>query len=642
MAGPIGSGKSSVIRTFQKRTKDKSLHFLNISLASFKETQNDDSQQNAIPRLIELSILQQLFYHEKDNRIPDSRFRKIKSFSKLNLASKAIGALIFLFAICFVFFNSFFIENIIRSNLPTGWEEVIHISSILITSLGISLIFYNSIRFLYNIRINKLKFNDAEIQIDDSISKSILNHHLDEILYFFEVTKYNVVIIEDLDRFGQTEIFSKLREINLLLNNSNKIERDIVFIYAIKDDMFLNDDRTKFFDFIIPIIPVINFSNSNEILLEKKKKGQLKISENLIDNISLFIDDMRLLNNIINEYYIHHLKLDKKLDQDRLLSIIVYKNIFPNDYSKLIKNEGVLYKIINGKQSYIERQNERIDKEIEVIGEKIEKINVLKIKDNRELRSLYLMHYLGKIPGFNSFHINSQNYGYNQLIEEELFEALTSNNVSYNGVNIRRPQAIPFSFADIENEVDPNESYLERKQFIEDWSMSKTELLKKDIENLENERSELKSRPLQELLRDQEIIIDSNNPLQNQLISVLLRNGYIEENYLDYLSIFYEGSITKEDRKFLLDIRSQISNEFNYKLTKKEKLLSKINPVEFEREYILNLGLVDFLLSKNKYSLQNVKLFNLLSTESENVIRFINEYIDSEYETGRFIKELCK
>src|SRR5690606_30541975 len=100
--------------------------------------------------------------------------------------------------------------------------------------------------------------------------KSILNHHLDEIIYFFEVTPYNVVIIEDLDRFQQTEIFTKLREINLLLNNSKKTKhKEIVFIYAVRDDMFTDKERTKFFDFIIPIIPVVNSSNSSQKLLEK-------------------------------------------------------------------------------------------------------------------------------------------------------------------------------------------------------------------------------------------------------------------------------------------------------------------------------------------------------------------------------------
>ena len=160
------------------------------------------------------------------------------------------------------------------------------------------LIIFKSSRALKSLAIKKLNISNAEIEIESGISKSILNNHIDEILYFFEVTDYNVVIIEDLDRFEQTEVFTKLREINLLINNSKKIANVVVFIYAIKDDMFRDKDRTKFFDFMIPIIPVINSSNSNEKLLDIVKKNKYKISTDLLDDISLFIDDMRLLYNI--------------------------------------------------------------------------------------------------------------------------------------------------------------------------------------------------------------------------------------------------------------------------------------------------------------------------------------------------------
>mgnify|MGYP006882914808 CR=1 FL=1 len=96
--------------------------------------------------------------------------------------------------------------------------------------------------------------------------KSIFNKYLDEILYFFEVNNYNIVIFEDLDRFKNPEIFVKLRELNFLINNYEKVDRKVVFIYAIKDDVFLSKERTKFFYFIIPVIPYLNSTNSYEIL----------------------------------------------------------------------------------------------------------------------------------------------------------------------------------------------------------------------------------------------------------------------------------------------------------------------------------------------------------------------------------------
>ena len=70
-------------------------------------------------------------------------------------------------------------------------------------------------------------------------------------MYFFESTTYDTVFIEDLDRFNQPNIFIKLRELNTVINNYDNIKRKVVFIYAIKDDMFKDEERTKFFDFIV-------------------------------------------------------------------------------------------------------------------------------------------------------------------------------------------------------------------------------------------------------------------------------------------------------------------------------------------------------------------------------------------------------
>lgn len=95
--------------------------------------------------------------------------------------------------------------------------------------------------------------------------ESIFNKNMDEIVYFFEETGYDTVFIEDLDRFESTEIFIKLRELNTILNNYEQIKKRIAFVYAIRDDIFVKDERTKFFDFIIPVIPIINSTNSGDI-----------------------------------------------------------------------------------------------------------------------------------------------------------------------------------------------------------------------------------------------------------------------------------------------------------------------------------------------------------------------------------------
>lgn len=128
--------------------------------------------------------------------------------------------------------------------------------------------------------------------------KSIFNKYLSKILYFFEVNNYNIVIFEDLDRFKNPEIFVKLRELNFLINNYEKVDRKVVFIYAIKDDVFLSKERTKFFYFIIPVIPYLNSTNSYEILRKYVLKVSTSIDEDYINDIAPYIDDMRLMNLI--------------------------------------------------------------------------------------------------------------------------------------------------------------------------------------------------------------------------------------------------------------------------------------------------------------------------------------------------------
>lgn len=104
LTGPYGSGKSTILKTFQKNYKGTELKFLNISLATFKEEKPKfDEQGNPIEkdkeellRLIETSILQQIFYHEEDKNIPDSRFKKIKSYGAKKLFLTSLSILIWL------------------------------------------------------------------------------------------------------------------------------------------------------------------------------------------------------------------------------------------------------------------------------------------------------------------------------------------------------------------------------------------------------------------------------------------------------------------------------------------------------------------------------------------------------------------
>jgi len=663
LTGPYGSGKSSILRTFQKHYKGEDLKFLEISLATFKEEnpkvgENGDEierDKGQLLRLIETSILEQIFYHEEDDKVPDSRFKKIKSYSKKQLLGNAACLLLFVIAILNYFFP-YLIQSIFKDHPLNGnicnW---LHYGGIIVIVLGIFFIIYKSIRLINSITLNKLNIQNAEIGFGDNNSnKSILNHHIDEILYFFSVRPYNVVIIEDLDRFRETEIFTKLREVNLLLNSSERTKRkDIVFIYAVRDEMFTDKERAKFFDFIIPIIPIINSSNSGEILRNKKEKYNYEISDRFIEDISFYIDDMRLLNNICNEFYLYKQKLNENLNQDKLFAIITYKNIYPNDFVKLSCNEGELYRIISSKRDYIKSEIERVNNSIANYKNEISTLEKSAVKDIIIVRKAYILELIRYLDNFYIFYINGNQISISDLVEDKNFNYVVKMQLEYLQYSYKNYSqsnrsnnltSIGVNFSQIENDVDPDQNYTTKEKEINDFLQGKINILKKKIQDCEKQKLAIRNFKLIELFKsNSNFTINIEERVNENFIFTLLKNGYISEDYIDYISLFHEGSITRTDHQYIISLRNGIKLEADYTLNKLDKLIEKLNPLDFETEYILNYNLVDFLLyNSSSYTNQLQAVFNKLKDESSASIEFINGFIETSENLGIFVKTLCK
>ena len=306
LTGSYGAGKSSIIKTFEK--KNHKYNFLNISLASF-EQENTRTKENKIDDvLIERSILQQMFYGSQANNLPFSRFKRI-SYPELPLVKSALFILWLLSLVLLYQFGDLLLS------LPPF--SSLYFFSIFLISFALSVpivLGADCYKAMFGFSFKKLSLINAEIEIENINDASILNKYIDEIIYFFQECKCNVVVIEDLDRFGSPEIFIKLREINKLINDNDKTSGKIKFIYALRDDMFANADRTKFFDFIIPILPIINSSNAFEVM--KRRLNDKTIKKKFLQEISLYIYDMRLIQNTFNEFFIYQANVGSdKLDK---------------------------------------------------------------------------------------------------------------------------------------------------------------------------------------------------------------------------------------------------------------------------------------------------------------------------------------
>lgn len=647
LTGPYGSGKSSVLKTLRKTATN--FTFLNISLATLEankalagDTQLEHQpdlncplekcksaekkiEDKDLSQLIEYSILQQIIYKEKPESIPQSRFKRIKHISDQKSHKFAVQFVGLLLSGLMLIKPDWFTSNHLYKmfSMDKFAESILEM-----IALGYILFaLYSLIRYLtvtlYNNSLNKINLKDGEIEIAETTS--IFNKHLDEIIYFFEVTPYDVIVFEDLDRFKDHHIFLKLRELNTLINESKSVNKHIVFIYAVRDDIFKDTSRTKFFDYIETIIPVINPSNSSDLLYNYLKEfiDEKELPLKVYRELGQFIDDMRTLKNIVNEFFQYRTRLDNKLIPRKMLGIIIYKNYFPEDFSLLHNNRGILNDLIKGKSTYI---SEIISAHKIKIAE-LEAILVELDKQNRlnelELRTVYVTKYTESINNFVDFISDDKRYSILEIVNsDELFELLMSDSFTqYNFVNVNNrltEATLNMRFKDIEKSIDSKNRYQDRLIKITEGYRSK---ILSDITKYNDEIANINSLPLKIILTENECkeyhkLVATD---KNRLIDFLLQRGFIEEDYYKYISYFYPGSITPSDHEFLLDLMRRKKYEYNYQLQNIEGLISEIAPQYYKTEAILNLSLVGYIAENSSIYKKEIRWITDVVIRRKNV-----------------------
>ena len=201
--------------------------------------------------------------------------------------------------------------------------------------------------------IHRVKLQGNEIELFQNEEAGYFDKYLDSILHMLNHSGKQFFIFEDIDRFDTTLIFERLKEINELVNAKREKEdkAPIKFIYLLRDDIFINKERAKFFDFLIPIIPVTNTKNSSDKLFAILARYRLKeqVNSDLVRALGLYIEDYRLIKNIANEFRIYFAALGQrnKLNPNKMLSMIVYKNLFPKDFVDLQKQQGYVHFLLS-------------------------------------------------------------------------------------------------------------------------------------------------------------------------------------------------------------------------------------------------------------------------------------------------------
>ena len=298
---PYGAGKSSLIKTYKDknavRPRKEKKKIAEVSLLHLSEqskdllTNNANSQVKNKDSLLEKSILEQLFFKQGKNTLPFSKIERIHNRfpTSLLLALLVVSSIIAtLFAI-------------MEYNKVFPWSD----GNYFMIFIGVTalLIVATITALIISFRIGRISFQNIEIEFNKIESGSVLNMFLDEIVYYFKKTKTDVVVFEDIERFGSISLFTKLREMNHVLNNNKRINRKITFIYCVTDDFFTDEkDRAKFFEFVISLVPVLNPKNVSNHIMECLKANKLDLNQLFVKRVSRFITDKRVSNDIINDF----------------------------------------------------------------------------------------------------------------------------------------------------------------------------------------------------------------------------------------------------------------------------------------------------------------------------------------------------
>jgi len=668
IAGRYGAGKSSFLNTFFKSRKKKTdlpwkkwfrkkEKVLKISMAAFLEKEGEQQMDEARERLLEISILQQMFYHVTQGELPFSRFRRLTrlGWGKWLLL---LGYLLLLMVtvICLVQPSS------MRQHFPKAiiadWSNLAYWVGmgllLIVGAIGV----FQVLRFYKKIKHCNLNFQNIELDIEKEDETSVFNRYMDEVVYFFG---YTIVLFEDIDRFKDTQIFAKLRELNLILNSAKQIEqKPIRFIYALRDNVFTGTERVKFFDFILPIVPVVDSKSSAAKLKEMLTAyvGEDKIAEydEMIHALSPYISDMRLMNNIVNEFAAYREMISTQGHGLRFLGMVIFKNFFPAEFAKLYeRTDSLLTRILARKKEISEKKISEFDSELKKVKTAIAESEKEKLRDIAELQLLYMARCVG-----NALPAHANTIGWNgqpeiQLAKffavPELFDSLYGKDF-----NIYWIQTIPYSgwhnqksickWIEVYSKVKEQlGEYKERVKAIEDKAVAKREEYNRRIAELSIEKNAVCRLSLADMLKKgwffeddirsalkdcypkpevktgetpPEIVIKKETIL---LLYQLFYGGYVGENYEHFISVFKTGDMTRGDNDFETAVLENVEYPFDYELADPAAVVEHLGVGMFTKTAVRNFALVETMIKARECYKDKLEAF---------ASRFVSDTADNQ------------
>lgn len=512
--------------------------------------------------------------------------------------------------------------------------------------------------------VKRVGFQGSEVEFFNADGDSFFDRYMDDIVYMLNESRYDVVIFEDIDRFENAEIFVRLREINELANAARRRpqrssffklccclkarfeghpfegavnSQPLRFFYLVRDDLLASRDRTKFFDFIIPVIPYLDYSNSYSVLHDSFPNLEQSPEEECQRDISLYLDDARLLHNIVNEFLIYSERLSlntaklTRANYSKLFSLITYKNLFPSDFARLQFDEGYLFGLIASRKELrcemkhaAEKTQAQILKQIDTCRNDIRENEVLKaLQQDAELHECARSY--GVANGLTEADSLSSLIEWAPNVSEKLHHVMQQRKESY------------WNSQSIEERINEQLAAKCPDQLVR----------KKRCESLLQDISQAGLGALLALSQNEEISYDLDcffEPKDSQqkkdmekngekgvrLVRMMLINGYIDSSFRNYMSLFREGSLTSRDHEYLMMVSAGNKVDANREMDDPTLLVSSMDRSLFARPGSRVLQLVEALFSLDNPAHNEKQEVFLGSLSGKKDARFICDLANSD------------
>ena len=122
-----------------------------------------------------------------------------------------------------------------------------------------------------------------------------------------------------------------------------------------------------------------------------------------------------------------------------------------------------------------------------------------------------------------------------------------------------------------------------------------------------------------------------------QILHMFIRNGYISEDYSDYMSFSYEGTLTSSDRDYLHAVLQGTEQEYSKEINHCDSILAKLQHENKIHRSILNFSMLEYLLDAG-----NSEDFDCFIETARRTPKFVTAYYREENHKEAFFQKLFR